>query len=240
MVKRAPASIERVLPKARPKFDHEPGVVASCVYKSGEWIADIPVSEAGAWAKKPAHVVWLGLYEPSDDLLRRVQHEFEPARPRHRGCLAGVTSGPRSSNTATGFSSSPVRRKCSKAEFCSAKLTSFVGHGYVISIRHGASTSYSAVRTRAEACPGSFAKGEHYILYAILDFIVDNYMPVLEMIEDEVDELEETVVSTALGRSEVERLYQLRRDLLRLRNSVVPLVDVCRRLEHSEICPSNR
>ncbi len=62
-------------------------------------------------------------------------------------------------------------------------------------------------------------------------------MPVLEMIEDEVDELEESVVSTALGRPEVERLYQLRRDLLRLRNSVVPLVDVCRRLEHSEILP---
>ena len=62
-------------------------------------------------------------------------------------------------------------------------------------------------------------------------------MPVLEMIEDEVDQLEETVVSTALGRTQVERLYQLRRDLLRLRNSVVPLVDVCRRLEHSEILP---
>ena len=76
MGKKTPASTERILAKARPKFDHEAGVVASGVYKSGEWIADIPVAEAGAWAKKPAHVVWLGLYEPSDDLLRRVQREF--------------------------------------------------------------------------------------------------------------------------------------------------------------------
>ena len=76
MGKKTPSSIVRIVAKARPKFDHEPGVVGSSVYKSGEWIADIPVAEAGAWAKKPAHVVWLGLYEPSDDLLRRVQREF--------------------------------------------------------------------------------------------------------------------------------------------------------------------
>jgi magnesium transporter len=50
----------------------------------------------------------------------------------------------------------------------------FVGAGYVVSVRHGASTSYKAVRDRCESCPTSLAKGEHYILYAILDFIVDN------------------------------------------------------------------
>jgi magnesium transporter len=76
--------------------------------------------------------------------------------------------------------------------------------------------------------------GENYILYAILDFIVDNYMPVLETIQAEVEEIEDGVLATTLRQADIERLYTLRRDLLRLRNAVLPLVEVCRRLEHVE------
>ena len=59
----------------------------------------------------------------------------------------------------------------------------FVGPGYVVSVRHGASISYAAVRKRCESCPAVLSHGEDYILYAILDFIVDNYMPVLEKLQ---------------------------------------------------------
>jgi magnesium transporter len=59
----------------------------------------------------------------------------------------------------------------------------FVGTGYVVSVRDGASTSYKAVRERCESCPSSPAQGEDYILYAILDFIVDNYRPVIDCIQ---------------------------------------------------------
>jgi magnesium transporter len=51
----------------------------------------------------------------------------------------------------------------------------FVGRGYVVSVRHGASVSYAAVRQRCEACPTVLSQGEDYIVYAILDFIVDNF-----------------------------------------------------------------
>jgi magnesium transporter len=79
--------------------------------------------------------------------------------------------------------------------------------------------------------------GEDYILYSILDFIVDNYMPVLETLHAEVEAIEDSVFSKPAERVDVQRLYMIRRDLLRLRNSVVPLVDVCRRLEHAEAMP---
>ena len=89
----------------------------------------------------------------------------------------------------------------------------FVGKGYIVSVRHGASTSYSAVRQHWESCPTSLAKGEDFILYAILDFIVDNYMPVLEAIEDEVDAIEDRVLVKPMTAADIERLYMLRRDL---------------------------
>ena len=79
------------------------------------------------------------------------------------------------------------------------------------------------------------SRGEHYILYAILDFIVDNYMPVVETIHDEVEALEDRVFEKSLEKADVQRLYMLRRDLLKLRNAAAPLVNVCRRLEHAEV-----
>jgi magnesium transporter len=111
----------------------------------------------------------------------------------------------------------------------------FIGRGYVVTVRHGASTSYTAVRERCESCPTVLSRGEHYILYAILDFIVDNYMPVVEAIHDEVEAIEDRVFESRLEKADVQRLYMLRRDLLKARNAAGPLVHVCRRLEHAEV-----
>ncbi len=91
------------------------------------------------------------------------------------------------------------------------------------------------MRERCESCPTVLSHGEDYILYAILDFIVDNYMPVLETLQAEVEAIEESVFSKRSEQVDVQRLYMIRRDLLRFRNSVAPLVEVCRRLEHAEV-----
>jgi magnesium transporter len=113
----------------------------------------------------------------------------------------------------------------------------FVGKGYVVSVRHGASHSYAHVRERCEAQAESLSEGEDFIVYAILDFIVDNYFPVLASINDEVEAIEDDVLAKSLSTREIEQLYTLRRDLLRLRNAVTPLVDVCHRLERTEVVP---
>jgi len=114
----------------------------------------------------------------------------------------------------------------------------FVGRGYIVTVRHGASVSYAAVRQRCESCPTVLANGEHYILHAILDFIVDNYMPVLESIHAEVEDIEDRVLTRPLDHANIERLHILRCDLLRLRSAAIPLVEVCRGLEHGETLPT--
>ena len=59
-----------------PAAPTEPGVVASSAYAEGRRIADIAIEEAGAWRERPGHIVWIGLFEPSHDLLNRVQKQF--------------------------------------------------------------------------------------------------------------------------------------------------------------------
>ena len=212
----------------------EPGVIASSVYRDGKRITDIAIEDAADWAGKDGHVVWIGLLEPSRELLHRVQREFqlhdlaiEDAEHAHQ----------RPKLEQYGDALFIVARTAQlidkRVSFGETHL--FVGKGYLVSVRHGASTSYTAVRQHWESCPTSLAKGEDFILYAILDFIVDNYMPVLEAIEEEADAIEDKVLVTPMTAADIERLYMLRRDLLRLRNAAGPLVEVCRRLTSTEL-----
>src|SRR5476651_1472826 len=211
----------------------EPGLVAAGVYAGGRRVSDVAIDEAGAWSKKQGHVVWIGLFEPSEELLKRVQAQFGlhllaievagkphqyPKLERYGDALFIVARTAQMMDEKIIFGETHI----------------FVGPGYVVSVRHGASTSYATVRERAEACPTVLSRGEDYILYAILDFIVDNYMPVVEAVQREVDALEDGVLHKTLREPEVDRLYMLRRELLQLRKAVVPLVDVCQRIEHAD------
>jgi magnesium transporter len=219
------------LPEQAPR---EAGVVASGVYANGRRVADIPVEEAKAWSQKPGHVVWIGLLEPSPALLEKVRAQFDlhpltiedaskahqhPKVEQYGDALFIVARTAQMVDGAIGFGETHI----------------FVGRGYVVSVRHGASASYAAVRERCEACPTVLTRGEDYILYAIIDFIVDNYLPVIEAIQAEVEQMEDRVLQRKLHHSEFERLYKLRRELLKLRRAVGPLVDVCHRLEHSDV-----
>lgn len=210
------------------------GIIAASVYADGKRVADISIEEAGDWARKPGHVVWIGLLEPDRNLLLRVQTQFnlhdlaiEDAENAHQ----------RPKLEQYGDALFIVART---AQLIEGRVTFgethlFVGTGYIVSVRHGPSTSYTAVRQHWETCPHSLAKGGDFVLYAILDFIVDNYMPVLEQIEDEVEAIEDRVLLKPMTPADIERLYMLRRDLLRLRNSALPLVEVCRRLTSSDL-----
>ena len=211
-----------------------PGLVASGVYAGGRRVADIRIDEAGEWSRRPDHVVWIGLYQPSMELLVEVQEQFglhrlaiedarhvhqRPKVERYGDCLFVVV---RTAQLVDG-------------RIALGETQIFVGRGYIVTVRHGASASYAPVREKTEACPRLLAHGEDYILHAVLDFIVDNYGPVMETVMAEVEAIEDRILKRTLLSSEVERLYLLRRDLLRLRSAVVPLVEVCRKLEHDDM-----
>ena len=222
-----------------PASGHELGVVNSAVYAGGRKIADVPIEEAGEWSKRPGHVVWIGLFEPSEDLLERVQRQFD-LHPLAIEDAAKAHQHPKLEQYGEGVFIVARTAQMVEGRIAFGETHLFVGRGYVVSIRHGASVSYAAVRLRSEACPAVLSQGEDYIVYAILDFIVDNYMPVIQKIHDEVEAIEDTVLATTLSQPDIERLYTLRRDLLRLRNAAGPLVDVCNRLEHAQLMPIDK
>jgi magnesium transporter len=219
---------------ASPSPTHEPGVVAAAVYAGGKRLQDIDIDSAGAFAARPGHVVWIGLHEPSLALLARVQRQFG-LHPLAIEDAGKAHQYPKLEQYGDGLFIVARTAQMENGRIAFGETHLFVGKGYVLSIRHGASRSYAQVRERCEAAPHGLTEGEDYIVYAILDFIVDDYFPVLAAINAEVETIEDAILEHAPGRAQIDRLYTLRRDLLRLGNAVAPLVDVCQRLEHTQV-----
>lgn len=215
---------------APPIPSRDEGVVAAAVYADGRRVADITVDEAGEWSRRPGHVVWIGLHEPDLQVLRKLEAEFN-LHPLAIEDALKAHQRPKLEQYGDALFVVARTAQMLHGRIAFGETHLFVGRGYVVSVRHGASTSYTPVRERCEAAPTAFSQGEDYILYAVLDFVVDNYMPVIETIETEVEGIEDQLLAATSAPPEINRLYQLRRDLLRLRNAAVPLVEVCRRLE---------
>ena len=90
--------------------------------------------------------------------------------------------------------------------------------------------SHVGLRARCEASQRLLAKGPGFVLYALMDFVVDQYFPVLEALEEQVVELEEVIFGEKFIQETTSRIYHLKRELLSIKRAVSPLVDVCSRL----------
>jgi magnesium transporter len=90
--------------------------------------------------------------------------------------------------------------------------------------------SHVILRSRCEAAPALLAKGPGFVLYALMDFVVDQYFPVVDALEDELERLEGEIFNARSGGNTMKSLYSLKRDLLAMKRAVAPLLEVCSRL----------
>lgn len=202
-------------------------MIVNCVaYAGGCKLPDITLEDIPALRDRPDAFVWLGLREPDEELMARVQtlfglHELaaEDAHHAHQrpkvevygDCLFVVLR--------------TVQMEEGRRDFGETHL--FVGPRYLVSVRHGASLPYTTVRARCESNPRLLGKGPGFVLYAILDFVVDHYFPILDGLEDTVEDLEERFFKGDFTQSDIGRLYELKRELVELRRAAAPLVEVC-------------
>ena len=214
-------------------------IIASAAYRDGRKVADIPIAEARSWVERGNGFVWIGLHEPSEALLREVQQQFglhelavEDAlhahqRPKIELYGETVFIVLRTARLAT------EPGDASRILFGETHI--FAGRGFAVTVRHGASSTYSPVRARCESTPALLSHGEDFVVYAVMDYVVDCYFPILDQLENEVNALEENLLHRPPLQREVERIHQLRRDLAKLRNAASPLLDVCSRLERYDL-----
>jgi magnesium transporter len=211
-------------------------VVACAAYAGGCRVADVAIEDISEVLTQEDRFVWIGLYEPDEPLLKEVQAEFglhdlaiEDAHLAHQRPKLERYGD----SLFIALRTAQPDREQGRIAFGETHL--FVGARYVVSVRHGASLSYADVRTRCEASPQLLAKGPGFVLHAIMDFVVDQYFPIVDSLEDDLETLEAHIFGAAVSRDTTMRIYTLKRDLLEIKRGVSPLVDICNRLMRTDL-----
>ena len=111
----------------------------------------------------------------------------------------------------------------------------FLGRDFLVTVRSGSTRARAALRERLEYHPERLAEGPDYVAHAILDFIVDGYLPIIESLEEAVQAMEEGAIDRFPEPSTLRRIFRLRRQLRRFVRIVGPMNEVCDRLTTTEL-----
>ena len=207
-------------------------LVNCVVYRDGKKVAEIPKAEISDYLSQPDTFVWVALKDPEPAEIDEMEEEFalhplavEDARHGHQ----------RPKIEEYGNQVFAVLRTVEMrgTEVHYGEVDIFVGPNFVLSIRHDTETGFAAVRERAESEPELLKHGSGFVLYALMDNIVDRYFPIVDAIESELEHIEERIFEGEAGdtaRSNIQALYKLKHKGMTLRHAVEPLIEAVHKL----------
>ncbi|WP_184526232.1 magnesium/cobalt transporter CorA [Variovorax sp. Sphag1AA] len=202
-------------------------LVNCVVYENGNKLADIPVSSISEYLTLPGCFVWVALHDATPEELAEVQQEFalhplavEDAQHGHQRpkveeygdslfVVMHLLESGGDGQTALGVGEVDV----------------FVGANYVVSVRNRSEHGFTEVRARCEREPELLKNGPGFVLYALMDAVVDRYFPVIDAFEVELETIEERIFTKGEARENVQRLYELKQRLTLLKHAVAPLLE---------------
>jgi magnesium transporter len=210
-------------------FDNEPTdrvMLISCVvYEDGRKVAEIAAPEIHEYLHRSNCFIWVALHDPAAPELDEMQREFglhplavEDAKNGHQ----------RPKIEEYGDSLFAVLHLVESIgdEFRTGEIAIFAGPNYVLSVRSHAEKGLQEVRARCEREPELLRQGSGYVLYALMDAVVDRYFPILDLLENELDEIEQRIfVPDGLPRANIEALYALKQRLMIMKHAVLPLLE---------------
>ncbi|WCE03230.1 magnesium/cobalt transporter CorA [Pseudoxanthomonas sp. JBR18] len=230
-----PTSSSPSLPQPAPNTPGNPACVITCAsYDCDGKRSNLTLDQISeVLANDDGSFVWVGLYEPQEEVLLKLQEEFglhdlaiEDAGKAHQR--------PKLEAYGNSLFLAMHTVQVIEEKIRYGETQAFLGPRYLITVRHGASLSYTPARLRIEREPELLAMGPAYCLYTVLDFIVDNYMPIIEQARDALFSLERDIFSETYKGAVVRRLYDLKRELTLMRVAVGPLQDVLAHLMRTQ------
>jgi magnesium transporter len=190
----------------------------------------MPVHEAMEACRQPDCFTWIGLFEPTEDEFDSIRREFdlhplavEDAIHAHERPKLEVFGD-------MVFIVLKTARYVDPTEVIKlGEILIFLGHDYIITVRHGEASELGGVRRQLEESPEMLQHGPGAVLHAIVDRVVDDYAPAIAGLGEDIDQVEDQVFSG--DRINVaERIYKLKREVLQFGHAVGPLVDPVDRL----------
>jgi magnesium transporter len=211
-------------------------MLINCVaYQEGKKLSDIPVADISEYLKLPETFVWVALRDPGKDEIAVMQEEFN----LHELAVEDAARGhqrPKMEEYGDCVFVIVHIVELNGDELTAGELAIFAGPNYVLSVRRDANQGFLGVRARAEREPHQLRKGAGFVLYALVDAVVDRYFPVVDALESELESIEDHIFGqVGEQRANIERLYALKRKSQVLRHAVIPLLDAIGRLHGGRV-----
>jgi magnesium transporter len=210
-------------------------VIVDCaVYEQGvRRPGELELTKASDAACQDACFVWIGLFEPNAEEFDAVSREFELHELAVEDAIKAHQRPKLEVYGDTAFIVLKTARYDEATETVEfGEIQLFVSRDFIITVRHG-ETALHDVRLSLEERPDLLAYGPGAVLHAILDRVVDDYLPVMAAIDSDVREVEGEVFSHSRANP-AERIYHLKREVLELHDAVAPLDEPLSRLASGE------
>ena len=199
-------------------------LVNCVVYQEGKKLADIAQSEIHDYLAKPGCFVWVALRDTSDAELEEMSRQFE----LHELSVEDARHGhqrPKIEEYGDVLFVVLHMIETGETELRVGEVDVFVGRNFILSVRTGVEKGFRDVRARAEREPELLRRGPGYVLYALMDAVVDRYFPILQTIEVDLERIEEEIFAATSPRANIEALYVLKQRLMAFRHAVGPLLE---------------
>jgi magnesium transporter len=213
-------------------------MLINCVaYQDGSKLADIPVADISDYMGRPGCFVWVALLDASAEELDEMQREFglhelavEDAHHGHQrpkieeygDSLFVVLHLLETSGTGA-------------AELNVGEVNVFVGPNYVLSVRNRSKLGFLGVRERGEREPELLRLGPGFVLYALMDAVVDRYFPIIDALEVELEVIEEQIFTKGAARASIKQLYELKQRVTVLKHATEPLREAAGKLHGGRV-----
>ncbi len=195
------------------------------VTKERKWLRNCPLEQL----HDPSVLwYWVDFDQPTEEEAQRLSDFFQFHPLAVEDCLHNLQR-PKLDyyDGYTFFVMHAVNQRTLEAE----EVDMFIGKNYVVTFHSAPSEEISVIWKRVEGNDAAAKRGPFYIAYEVMDKLVDYYFPCLYNIEDRLDDIENGTRSTRVA---LDRLFQCRSDLLKLRRSIFPMRDLLYRILNSD------
>ena len=210
-------------------------MLVNCVaYQTGRKVRDIEREEIVEYLRQPNSFVWVALFEPDEGELAAMQAQFglhelavDDARHGHQR--------PKIEEYGESLFVVLHMLEFDGGDLRTGEVNIFAGRNFVLSVRSRVRRGFADVRARCETEPHLLENGSGFVLYALMDAVVDRYFPILDGLEEELEQIEAEIFGKGLGRRNLEALYLLKQKLMTVKHAVAPLFEAVGKLHSGRV-----
>ena len=210
-------------------------MLVNCVaYQDGHKLQDISIEAISDFLADPACFVWVALKDATADELAQMQEEFN----LHELAVEDAQHGHQRpkieeyGQTVFAVLHAPALHE---GDLHIGEVNLFVGKNFVLSVRNRVEQNFTSVRERCEREPHLLSQGAGFVFYALMDAVVDRYFPLVDALETELETIEDQIFHKGSERANIERLYGLKRKVMKVKHAVAPLYEAVNKLHGGRV-----